>query len=336
MKQISGHLVTSDGKTLYIQKKRKIYGIRDGAVSPVFRIQAPLWAGLLMGFRRCSRLFRLDIRAAAVAENKIYYAIRGNLLSYDLENRKHNTELTFRKGMSAPLGIAHIQDICGFDDQICLGEYFANPDREKVRIWSNSSGIWEVAYTFPPGSVRHIHGIVPDSYRNCVYILTGDSNNESGIWVAENNFKDVRILVGGNQQMRCCVLQPRKDAILYATDSEYETNRLYKMQLEGDRPISREILSEIDGSVIHGYVFDKEMLYFSTTVEPDKGGIHSNKVNVYALDADMRLFKILSDEKDRLDPKLFQYGFADIIKCDGKLYIGFTATKHYDGIIIMM
>lgn len=334
MNSIRGHLVAGDEKTLYIQRRNKIYKIDIAGEQHIFDINIPYWKHILIKNRLCQRLLRTDIRSAIVCKNELFYALSGCLYSYNLTSGNNKKELVFRKGMKAPLGLAYINDINSFDDQLCFGEYFSNKDRDAVNIWSNKDGKWEIIHSFSKNTIRHIHGIVADQYRDCVYVLTGDNDDESVIWKAENNFRNIEKFIWGDQQSRCCVLQPRKDCIVYATDSEYEQNKIYKVVVKEDGKTEREIVCNLSGSVIYGHVLEESKLYFSTTVEPDKGGIYTDTVMIYELDANLKLQEIASDKKDAFNPTYFQYGFANIVKSNGSLYTGFTATENYDGKII--
>lgn len=336
MKIIKGHLITGDGSSLYIQRKNKIYKIDNAVEQHIIDISMPLWKNILINVRLFQRLLRTDIRTGIVCGNTFFYAFSGNLYSYHLVNHESRKELAFRNGMRAPLVFTDISGIKGFDDQVCFGEYFSNKDREAVNIWSNRGGKWEIVYSFPQNTIRHIHGIVTDQYRNCVYVLTGDNDAESAIWKAENNFENVNKLIWGDQQARCCVLQPRKDCIVYATDSEYEQNKVYKVAVRENGKTEREIVSNLSGSVIYGLVMEENKMIFSTTVEPSKGGINTDRATVYELDDDLKLHKIISDRKDFFNPKFFQYGSANIARSAEGLCVSFTATKKYDGKIVVI
>ena len=269
---LRGHIVAGDSKALYIQRKNKIYKRSQDNERYIFSISMPLWKRILIEIRLCQRLLRTDIRSAIICEGKLFYALSGCLYSYDFCNRKNKRELVFRSGMRAPLSFTSICGIKGCEDQICFGEYFSNNNREEVNIWSNRGGEWNVVYSFPKGSIRHIHGIVGDRYRNCVYVLTGDSDAESAIWKAENGFESVEKLISGDQQSRCCVLQPRKNCLVYATDSEYEQNKIYVVDFKGNGRTERIPIYDLEGSVIYGYVLEEDKMYISTTVERDHCG----------------------------------------------------------------
>ncbi|NCU31691.1 MAG: SAM-dependent DNA methyltransferase, partial [Candidatus Moranbacteria bacterium] len=157
--------------------------------------------------------------------------------------------IDFCVGMNNPIGFAEINNIKGFDDCIAYGEYTGNPSAGTVSIYSrNKSGEWNIAYTFESGTIKHIHAIVPDHFRNNVLILTGDSDKESGFWVAENNFKTVRPLIFGEQRYRSCVAWPLKEGILYATDTPLENNYLFFISESNNwQP---EIVNEMPGPCI--------------------------------------------------------------------------------------
>ena len=64
--------------------------------------------------------------------------------------------------------------------RIYWGEYFDNRERAEVHIYvsTDRGSTWQIAYTFPAGSIRHIHNIVYDRWGDCLWILTGDEGAE--------------------------------------------------------------------------------------------------------------------------------------------------------------
>ena len=70
-----------------------------------------------------------------------------------------------------PLNAAVLQGVAGFDDSIVIGDYTLNPERKPVSLYQrNAGGAWRCAYTFPAGTVRHIHGVFADREAQKVYI----------------------------------------------------------------------------------------------------------------------------------------------------------------------
>ena len=327
-------LVSVDDDKYIYQKKDRVWIVRQGEVSKyLFNIALPVWKRIVIKFRPIERLLRTEIRAALVYKYKLYFASEGILWTYDFRKSKLNKEIHFRKGMRSPLELTAIEGLVGFGNQICFGEYFSNDKREEVRIWSKQSSKWRIAYTFSKGKIRHIHGLRVDPYRNCVYIMTGDNDSESNIWIAGDNFKDIKPMLEFGQQSRCCQMQIRKDKILYVTDSESEPNNLYCLKFdENDCLMDREMIADFKGSVIYGCNDDEgENFYFSTTVEPNKGSISTRNVKVYKVDCKLGITVLFGANKDCLPMKLFQYGSVRL-KIHGKTILATVCgLRGYDG-----
>ena len=68
-----------------------------------------------------------------------------------------------------------------------------------------------------------------------------------------------------------------------------------------------------------------------TTVEPDKGGIHSDTAKLYKLDREMKLQCLFEAKKDLLPMKLFQYGYIRPVCHNGILYASVNGLQKYDG-----
>ena len=228
--------------------------------------------------------------------------------------------------------------VCSYKDKLLFGDYGLNPDHLPVNIYCRESdGQWKILYTFPAGTVRHIHNIIPSGDR--VYILTGDEDSESGIWYTDDGFVTVKPFLRGNQQYRCCQMLPTPDGLYYVTDAPSEPNRVYRTA--GNTVIP---LNDIDGTCIYG-TRSEDYLVFSTTVEPDAHarnsferwltrkpgkGIRSTNCCVYVL-RDGLLTKIAEFSHDRLPLTLFQYAvchFSNIM--NGIVYISPVSVKKKD------
>ncbi len=226
-----------------------------------------------------------------------------------------------------PLAAAVLQGINGFENSIIIGDYTSNPERKPVSLYQrDGGGNWHCVYTFPAGTVRHIHGVFADQKAQKVYILTGDEDNESGIWLAEDNFRSVKPLLVGSQQYRACQMIAQGDRLLYMTDAPSEKNAIYQV-VDG----KAEKLVELEGTCIYGAVADG-IGVFSTTCEPDAHaknrldywlsnkpgkGIDGRDILVFTLTSDGTKECVAKFEHDGLPLRLFQYGTVTFTNVQG-------------------
>lgn len=269
-----------------------------------------------------SRVFRLGVRyALPISDDKLLVVFNKKFYEINIIEKTHQVTFDILRG-NRPLNIAKVEEINNFEDALYFGEYFANFQRESVHIYKrNVNCNWEIVYTFPQGTIEHIHAIVPDKFRDCLWILTGDFDKASGIWMAKNNFKEVKPILIGEQNFRSCVAFPEEKGIVYATDSQFETNSIRILYEKDSRWIS-EFICEINGPAIYGCKV-KDNLFFSTSVEGDslsKGklmkfldnvpgeGIKEPYSHIVGGNSD-KGFSVLSKNKKDLYPFiLFQFG----------------------------
>jgi glycosyltransferase involved in cell wall biosynthesis len=151
-------------------------------------------------------------------------------------------------------------------NKIFCGEYFLNLQRlDPVHVYgSQDEGInWDIAYTFPKGSICHIHRVVYDSYDDAILVCTGDKDQEVAIYQTKDEFRTLKPLVGGAQEYRTASLIPCPDFLLYGTDNPDGQNFIIAL----DRRTNKvERLQKIPGPVLYGgYV--GEQVAFATMIE---------------------------------------------------------------------
>lgn len=265
--------------------------------------------------RITERLLRLEPRFAEyIGKSSFLMSFHGCM--YRISNGQIIQELTYRPGMNNPLSI------CVRGTETYFGEYWGNPNKEAVSIFKrDEKANWVRVFSFKPGEVCHIHQIVYDKYRKCFWICTGDKDDESAIWKAEDDFKNVKKYIGGSQQYRTCFIVPQEDCLLYLTDSPNDQNWLYLI-----KPVEKNILprkvAPIPGPCIYGKVIDDKRFIFSTSVEPDSTlskwkyrllnklgkGIEKPYSNLIIVSDGKNLQTIDSIKKDNHNMWLFQFG----------------------------
>ncbi len=269
--------------------------------------------------RFLSRLLRLGIRSAiSLDDNNVILSKGHSLYEYRL------TDGALSKGFitpnkSRPLVFTNVSGISGFKDGIYFGEYLMNMEKMPVGVY-HRVGIdkWEKVFSFSQGEINHIHNIVPDPYRNCIWIFTGDFGEAAAIWKASNNFQEVKRIAFNDQKFRACVAYALPEGVLYATDTPYKKDFVYLFNPETEE--TKEIFP-IHGSCIYGCIW-KDKYVFSSTVEGDGrdetiwdflfdrklgAGIVDEYAHLYVGNIATGFKEIYSEKKDWL-PFLFQFG----------------------------
>ncbi len=294
----------------------------------------PLWKRIACKIRLFERALHTDVRwAIDISPCEILFLFQNVVYKMNLNSGMLDKDFSGFRGQ--PFSSAHV------GDRVLMGDYGTNDTREAVNIYERENGTWQTIYTFPSNTVRHVHNIIP--HKDKIYILTGDEDKESGIWVADNDFHSITPLLVGKQQYRCCQLLINNQTGWYLTDAPSESNWLYHFSENGIKPIC-----EIPGTVIYGTQYN-DCLVFSTTVEPEShaknrfvywtttkpgSGIKSNEVKVYLL-KEGALYEIASFRHDGMPLRLFQYAsvyFCNIINSRG--YFAAASVKHYDNVIM--
>lgn len=307
----------------------------------------------LTGFKewvlgRCrviNRLFRMGIRAAEAIDNNNLLISRGSWI-YEL-----NVEIgSLSKGYFCgdgirPLMFTTVRGITGFDDGIYFGGYLSNDEKKSVGIYRRIGvDLWEVVFTFPQGVINHVHTIVCDSFRQCVWIFTGDFGTAAAIWKVTDGFKKVERVVCDDQKYRGCVVFALPEGLLYATDAPFADNFIYLMD---PKTYDVKEICPINGSCIYGCLW-KSKFVFSSTVEGDGrdmsrmewlftrkrgAGIKDDFVHLYCGSLVDAFKEIYNEKKDCLPYYTFQFGvfkFPYGVNHSDSLYFQPVATEKND------
>ena len=292
-----------------------------------------------------SRLLRLGVRAAETIGSSTILLSVGNMIhELNIDTGILSKGYFCREGVR-PLIFTTVKGIDGIDDGIYFGGYLGNMSKKPVNVY-HRVGIdqWEVVYTFPQGAINHVHNIVADPYRQCLWIFTGDFDEASAIWKVTGNFKTVERVVCNDQKYRGCVVYALPEGLLYATDAPFADDFIYLLN-----PGTLEVIElfPIDGSCIYGCRW-KDQYIFSSTVEGDGrntsrwefyfgrkrgAGIKDNYVHLYMGNLKDGFKEIYRLKKDCLPYYTFQFGvfkFPYGINNNNEFYFQPVATKKSD------
>lgn len=128
---------------------------------------------------------------------------------------------------------------------VYFGEYFMNPERSPVRIWRldpDGRGC-RVAWQFPQGAIRHVHGLHPDPYvAGRIWVTVGDNNGECHLYYTDDQFATLERVGDGQQCWRAVGLVFTPEHVVWISDSPMEPNHVYRLhrrtqQLERGHPV---------------------------------------------------------------------------------------------------
>jgi len=224
---------------------------------------------------------------------------------------------------------------------IYYGDYCGNPDKNPINILYVNPDTFEkkVVYTFGKGMVNHVHNVVYDEERDCIWVFTGDFEDAAAIWKTNDSFETVECILKGKQDYRADVVTLYQGDVWYATDAPFAHNHLIRLYEEKGK-WDVEKIAPLNGPVIYGGRMG-EKLVFSTDVESD--GIYKNRIEaltsrklgkgikdynayLYSLDLPTKDLKVIYKCKKDIFPfVVFQFGAIMFPggECDGSIIPAF-------------
>jgi hypothetical protein len=278
----------------------------DQPWEPVASFHPAFWRNWTARMNLTSRLVRDGFHALAVLpSNGMVATVPGAIVSLRPDENRFAVTHKITRG-TRPL---HITTVPG--GAVFWGEYFDNPSRDAVHIYfsTDDGATWNVVYTFPRGAIRHVHNIVHDPWKKCLWVLTGDYGDECRIVRASYDFRQVDIILQGNQQARAVALVPTESGLYFSSDTPLETNYIYHLDRQGnDRPAKLSQLAPLSSSSIYGCRVRRDV-FFSTMVEPSTKNT-DRSVRIFGSRGGHDWRPLLAWPKDRWPMRFFQYGNA--------------------------
>jgi len=319
--------------------------LRDGEEEKKFSIPISFKEFFLGWSRYATRLLRFGIRSSIAIDNEHVVISIGNMLREVDLAKETITKGWFCGERIRPLILTDVKNIDGFDDGIYFGGYLSNFEKKPVSVYRRA-GVddWQVVYTFPQGAINHVHNIVADPYRKCLWVFTGDFDEAAAIWKVTDGFKKVERMACNDQKYRACVVYALPEGLLYATDAPFADDFIYLLNPE---TMEAKELFPIHGSCIYGCQW-KDQYVFSSTVEGD--GRHNSRwqfyfgrkrgasikdayVHMYLGNLEEGFKEIYKEKKDDMPLYTFQFGvfkFPAGVNNGDTLYFQPVATKKND------
>ena len=218
------------------------------------------------------------------------------------------------------------------DGYIYFGEYGANKERKPVPVYRSVDGgeSWEEIYTFPAGSIKHVHGCFYDKYSDKIWVCTGDFEDENWLLVADKDFKTINKIGDGQQQFRTCNLIFTETEVHWLMDSQLEPSyHIIYNRATADIQVGQQMMGPVwyVKELTDGY-------YLAATTQEIGDGVLDDKAHLY-YSTDLKTWHTLAlFEHDGYPMRYFKFGiigFADGLQSSQDFYMFFEAIKGVDG-----
>lgn len=302
----------AEPERLLVSRRNRLYRTQapGGRLSLLAEFPAPRWKASLARLRPAQRALRfLFYNVLALGDGTLFTSFDRSL------GRLVDGRFLPIEGLARPFRVLRSACALGDDGCVYLGEYFDNSEREAVHVYRYvpGAGRLEVAYRFPPGAVRHVHGIYHDPQTGWLWCLTGDRGDECRICRTGDGFTTLETVGQGDESFRSVSAQFTERAIYYATDAEFRTNVLYRIdRISGERTA----LAELDGPVYYSAAVGGE-LFFGVTAELCPSQIGRSATLWHVSDATPPT-RVVSFEKDAWPRRSFQFGILHFSRGPGQ------------------
>jgi hypothetical protein len=264
------------------------------------------WRRLTARTNLSSRLVRDGFHALTVLPSRgMVAAVPGAIITLRPNQSQFQVTHKITRG-TRPLHITAIPS-----GTVFWGEYFDNASRDEVHVYASTDAgaTWSVAYIFPKGAIRHVHNIVHDPWGKCLWLLTGDYGDECRIVRASYDFRQIDVVLQGNQQARAVACVPAESGLYFSSDTPLEANYIFHLAREGmDGQGKLSELAAISSSSIYGCRVGHD-IFFSTLVEPSTRN-PDRFVRIFGGRDGHDWRPLLAWQKDRWPMRFFQYGNA--------------------------
>jgi hypothetical protein len=226
------------------------------------------WGDVLPPCALISRVLRADRCVVHPMEGTSLLGIRGGVVGAFRARRWHPLGKVSGR---APLHSRLARDSEGW---VYVPEWWANRARSEVRLWrvDPDATRMEVAHTWSPGLIRHLHTVVEDPHEaGVLWASSGDLDGECYLWRSADRFRTVERWGDGSQAFRAVFMWFTSDRIGWLTDTEKTINRVQWMDRStGDLHTGQAL----PGPVWHGTALQEHGWVATTTVEVGPGVTH--------------------------------------------------------------
>jgi hypothetical protein len=193
------------------------------------------------------------------------------------------------------------------DGTILFGEYTVNLDhKNETKLYrSIDNGLtFECIFTFSSNDIRHIHFIKWDNYDKCLWLGTGDADNECRLMCSIDNGGTWEVIGAGNQLWRAIGVCCTQDYLYWGTDAGSVPDQNYIVRMD-KKTRSIEKIVPVEGPCHGCAVLSDGTVCISTGVEGGRN--EKDRFARLKMIFDNKVLDVLKKKKD-IFPLIVQYG----------------------------
>ena len=212
---------------------------REGREEPLGSVPAPLSRRLLTRVRVTRLGLRLGIHNAwPLRDGSIVTIVSKAIWKLELATGRRRLVERIRHGNKPGFnGLV----VCP-DGRVFYGEYSLNPGRDlALGVYRSEAAAdsFRQVYEFPAGSVRHIHFIQWDPFAACLWMGTGDRNEESRLLTSTDGGSTWESVGEGTQLWRAVGVVFTPEAVYWGTDAGSDAGDTPNVVVRWDRRARR-------------------------------------------------------------------------------------------------
>jgi hypothetical protein len=282
----------------------------DAAPRHIGAFPAPWWSRTAARLRQGQRALRfMYYNVVPLRDGSIFLSFAKSVGVW------RDGAITPLHGIARPCRILRSGAAMASDGAVYFGEYIDYVGSSDMRVYRYCAGgdEVEVAHTFAPGQVHHIHGIHTDPYDGSLWCLSGDVKGECRVMRSADGFRTMDTIGSGDESWRAVSVQFSDDAVFYATDAEFTQN--YIMRIDR-RSGARTKLVPVGGPGFYSCVAAGQ-IFFAVTAElcPSQREPMAELWCVDPASGDCR--RIVTLRKDLYSVRYFMTGSIDFARGPG-------------------
>ena len=301
--------------------KTKDFGRTYEHVADVEYDNLPWFCKPLKGVGIFRRIARMDVYRLRLSPNgNIALTAKGGV--YLIKKGESKAKLVSATKGSRPISLT-VDD----EGRFYYGEYLDNPEREKIDVYRSSPDgtNWEIVYTFPKQTIRHVHSIEYDKYDNCFWIATGDINSDTFLIRASKDFKTIDRVLQGGQENRFFEIKILKDRLFLTPDAPNGEDYITILEKKSGKDIR---LFHIEGVTFFSAIIGDYFICATSNEPYAKGRCEYLNTHVWAVN-----LNTLEYRKIAIFPTDFYYRFSLMEKiCPAKGLFQFSNAFFPEGI----